>query len=51
MDELNRSKEERERILEQSKQTASQLKKITTLFLDASPKEIEKAKQKYNESR
>ena len=49
--ELSRSQKEKEVILEQSKQAASQLRKFTALFLDASPKEIEKAKQKYNESR
>ncbi|XP_066916248.1 signal-induced proliferation-associated 1-like protein 1 isoform X2 [Clytia hemisphaerica] len=49
--ELNKSQKEKEVILEQSKQAASQLRKFTALFLDASPKEIEKAKQKYNESR
>jgi len=49
--ELSKSQKEKEVILEQSKQAASQLRKFTALFLDASPKEIEKAKQKYNESR
>lgn len=49
--ELSKSQKEKEAILEQSKQAASQLRKFTSLFLDASPKEIEKAKKKYNESR
>lgn len=49
--ELSKSQKEKEAILEQSKQAASQLRKFTSLFLDASPKEIEKAKKKYSESR
>ena len=44
---MSKSQKEKEVILEQSKQAASQLRKFTALFLDASPKEIEKAKQKY----
>lgn len=49
--ELTRSMEEKERLLEQSKQAASQLRKFTSLFLDSSPQEKQKVKQKQNDAR
>lgn len=49
--ELNRSREEKERLLHQSKQAASQLRKFTALFLETTPEDLERAKENYTANR
>lgn len=49
--ELQKTKLEKERLFEQSQAAAKQLRKFTALFLESTPAELEKARQKFAASK
>lgn len=45
--ELEKIRHEKDRLFEQSQAAAKQLRKFTSLFLESTPEELEKARQKF----